>query len=359
VQVGPRGAREIVARTAFVSLTCKYPICPLNSHDDGLESGTAMTLDLRPDDAESPSRPLSPWASLSGAVWVGDATTADEAVDIAGLDWEVRMDKPVFVVSEGEFLKVPNTAAIVRLGDPHRALAVVTDAYRPIQNRVALGVIDDIMKAEGLSLQWAGENDGGRRVFLTAKSPTPLFIAGEEIDVNYAVLSSHDGSAALRFSLVPIRRRTGSPLVMSFPTVERQMKVRHTSTAEPRAGSIREQMPMFRDYLQKFVDQAQLMDAAPMSSRQLADLVQKLFSYETDRMSAVIEDVNDFFMRERRTHWGAYCAVVRWMDVMRPVRGSRGRADDELRAMRMLEDGHNREKDKAAEYLRRMSTTYG
>ena len=65
----------------------------------------------------------TPWHVLGAAL---DApATAQEAMEAAGMDWEVAME-PVLIGADGSYVEVPNRKAVVRT-DTRKVLAVMTD----------------------------------------------------------------------------------------------------------------------------------------------------------------------------------------------------------------------------------------
>lgn len=103
----------------------------------------------------------------------------------------------------------------------------------------------------------------------------------------------------------------------------------------------REMLPVFNSYLAAFLAEAERMARIPFSVGEFSRLVRGLFDRRD--IDEVLDEALGLFADEPRTRWGAYCAIIQWMDEFQPVRGRVG-TRDELRAMRMLSPGRAREK---------------
>ena len=74
---------------------------------------------------------------------VQEAVTAEEAIQLAGLDFDV-IKQPVLYEVNGEVREVPHNHAIVR-SDNSDVLGVVGDVYTPLQNREAFKFFDALV----------------------------------------------------------------------------------------------------------------------------------------------------------------------------------------------------------------------
>lgn len=302
--------------------------------------------------AKESQRPVrnAPWRRLRHGRWVGDAKTIDEAIDLAELDWEVTVERPVFVRRGAEILEVPSSGATVRLGTPNVALAIVGNKYQPIQNREAFATLEGIIRQENLELMFAGDRDGGRQVWLATRSPRPLFVIDEELDVYYQVISSHDGSWALHVTLF-LLRQNGSSLVFPIADALNNHTIKHTSNANERAEDAAELMVDFREYFARFVQKAEELDQIRMSDLEFFRFVRLLVEFKSPRMEDAVAEAAGLFAEERPTRWGAYRAIVRWMENFSQLRNPHRRPEDELRAMRLLDGAYDKKKADAIKLL--------
>lgn len=291
-----------------------------------------------------------PWSVLG--VSVANARDVSDAVRIAELDWDVEAVDRVMVAHGKEILIVPGYAATVRLSPSLSALAIVTDQYEVVQNRDAFAMVDDLLRESDLRFGWAGEYDEGRKVFLTLSDPEPIVVGADDVhDVHYMALNSHDRSTALRLEIVLSRRRDNSRPVMSFPDVDRQVRLKHTRTVDARSKEARKTLPDFRAYLAEFLAQAEDFERQSYSSEDFRRYARKIFRKRSN-VDDIVQEAHRLFLEESETKWGAYCAVVRWLDEFQTVKGRVG-TQHEQRAIRMLGGASKRLKEMAADELRR------
>lgn len=141
----------------------------------------------------------TPWHKLGTIL---DAPpTIEEALKIAGLDWNVQLQD----VWTAEGAAVP-AKAVVR-EDSGDVLGAVGLQYTPLQNVAALKWFDRWIETGKVELETAGSLFGGRRVWALAKMKSdPIDVGGGDIVEKYILLGhSHDGSLAVRAGLTPIR----------------------------------------------------------------------------------------------------------------------------------------------------------
>lgn len=284
----------------------------------------------------------TPWARIDQAVWVGDASSVTEAIELADLGWEIRTDAPIYVSSLGRVMEVPRAKATIRLAPEHTALAAVGPTYTPVQNREALGLIDQVVTVEHLEYGWAGEMDGGRQVFLATRAPSALKIADDLIDLYYEVLTSHDESTAIRLTVYPIIRSRHSLLSIPFPEAVRKVSIKHTLNGSERARRAVGAIPKFRAYMNNFVAAAERLAGEPLAEGALRRIVEGTFKFKEDRQEDCIAGIGRLLDRHGAlrgpTLWDAYLAVVEWIDRYQPVRSGGVSPELEHRAMRMLYD---------------------
>lgn len=97
-----------------------------------------------------------PWHGLGTKVM--EAPTSKDALILAGLDWKVQQ-KPIFTESNQ---LIPGYKANVRDID-NKALGVVSDKYKVIQNDEAFAFTDALL-GEGVRYETAGSLKGGKTV---------------------------------------------------------------------------------------------------------------------------------------------------------------------------------------------------
>lgn len=147
-----------------------------------------------------------PWSRVG--VRLDNPQTAEEAIKLAGLDWEVE-SKPVFIGGPvSGFESIPNKQAIVRK-DTGKVFGVFSSSYTPLQNREAfVGLVDQIVGEGQAIYHTAGSLNGGTKIFLLAQIPGDFVVPGtkDEMERYLMMSNSHDGSLAVSLKWVTLRK---------------------------------------------------------------------------------------------------------------------------------------------------------
>lgn len=162
---------------------------------------------------------VTPWHGL-GTV-IEEAVSSEEALKLAGLDWEVFQTK---LICQGTLDEVPNMMANVRSTD-RKILGVVSDKYRIVQNREAFAFTDALLGG-GVKYETAGSLASGRRVWMLARMESRM-MTGEEIDPYLVFTNSHDGTAAVQVAITPVRVVCQNTLNFALNTARRKWSCTH------------------------------------------------------------------------------------------------------------------------------------
>jgi len=139
----------------------------------------------------------APWHGLG--INVEEALNSEDALETAGLNW--RVNQTAIFTPDGQMIE--NYKANVR-GSDNQILGVVTDRYQIVQNEEAFAFTDALL-GEGVRYETAGSLANGRRVWMLAKLPERYIISGERVEPYIVFSNSHDGSAAIRVAVTPVR----------------------------------------------------------------------------------------------------------------------------------------------------------
>ena len=137
------------------------------------------------------------WAGTAGTEWIdlGDRDVSPlELQQALGLTWGVQK-RPLYQYFDGRYARVPNRFSITR-DDNGLSLGLVSGRYEPFQNNHIFEFFQKV--TDGLALgQVAGEFDGGARVWLLAKLPETIYVAGNDRIDSYTLMTNgHDGKSA-------------------------------------------------------------------------------------------------------------------------------------------------------------------
>lgn len=273
----------------------------------------------------------APWHGLGTKV-EGSATSA-VAIEAAGLGWDVEI-RPI---QTDQGVAVPMAKAVARK-DTGAIFGVVGNRYVPVQNREAFSFLDSLVGEHELEYETAGALGGGERVWMLARVPGELRVAGtEDVTRPYLLLhNTHDGSGSLRCHFTGVRVVCQNTLALANRVGEGQgISLRHV-------GSIREKIAQARQTLgiaAKVFAKAQenintlasvKLDAATVS-RYFEELIpDPLPDPETQEVSAVAlrnaqdargklgelfeEGAGAQMAGVRHTMWAAYNSVTEYVD---------------------------------------------
>lgn len=200
-----------------------------------------------------------PWHG-QGAVLDAYPEGIDEALTLSGLDWRVEQ-RDVYVptapelgdegVSQG-FTQVPGKLANVR-SDNQSVLGVVSDGYQVVQNVEAFRFLDDVLGTDELQFETAGSLHGGRQVWVLARRPEHVEVAGDKVGTYVFVASSHDGSMSVTAAVTPVRIVCANTLGWALDSAQQAFRMRHTAGIGNRWEDAREMLRLTVDYEAQFV----------------------------------------------------------------------------------------------------------
>ena len=258
------------------------------------------------------------------AIVLDHPATAEEALDVSGLNWEVSKED---MRLDSRDVKIPNNFAIVRDIDSS-ILGVVGSRYHPLQNRDAFRFFDGIIQKGEAIYHTAGSLSGGKKIWILAKLPGEISVHGKDKIEKYVLITnSHDGNSSIIAGFTAIRVVCSNTLNYALQGLENSVYVRHTINAPDalseahrimgmanesfsKVGSVFNQLSVsrinidgFKDYLDKvFPTKAELK---PGRTDNMKVEVSKLYNGQ-----AIGADIDGF----GGTLWGAYNSVVEYAD---------------------------------------------
>ena len=213
-----------------------------------------------------------PWHGLG--VQVQEAPESKDALRLAGLDWKVYQ-REVYTDSG---IKIEGYRANVRNTD-NKVLGVVTERYKIVQNEEAFSFTDTLL-GEGVRYETAGSLQEGKKVWLLARLPKEYIISGEQISPYLVFSNSHDGSAAVRVAVTPIRVVCNNTLNLALSTAKRSWAMVHTGNIKGKIHEAQETLFMAETYMGKLGKEIEELKRQRITERQLKEYIEILLPLE-------------------------------------------------------------------------------
>lgn len=213
-----------------------------------------------------------PWHGLG--IQVQEAPESKDALKLAGLDWKVYQ-REVYTDSG---IRIDGYRANVRNTD-NKVLGVVTERYKIVQNEEAFAFTDALL-GKGVRYETAGSLQEGRKVWLLARLPKEYIISGEQISPYLVFSNSHDGSAAVRVAVTPIRVVCNNTLNLALSTAKRSWAMVHTGNIKGKIQEAQETLFMAETYMNKLGKEFETLKRQKLSDRQIKEYIELLLPLE-------------------------------------------------------------------------------
>ena len=210
-----------------------------------------------------------PWHGLG--TMVEEAPTSREALEAAGLNWQVIQKN--LVTDSG--IVVPGFKANLREND-QQVLGVVSDRYKVVQNEEAFAFTDALL-GEGVTYETAGSLQNGRRTWILAKLPARYIISGDEVMPYLVFMNSHDGSGSIKAAMTPIRVVCQNTLNLALSTAKRSWSTNHIGDIKGKMEDARYTLLYADQYMAELGKAIDKLNQQKLSDRQVLEYIDSLF----------------------------------------------------------------------------------
>lgn len=257
---------------------------------------------------------------------VNESQTSEQAIKLAGLDYEVKKE-PIYL-SNGEI--IPGSFATVRQ-DNKTPLGVVKSRYEVLQNVNAFDFFDSIVGKGEAIYETAGVLGKGETIFITAKLPDYIRVGKEDLIEQYIFLTnSHDGSKPITAAFTPIRIVCNNTLNAALRTANNKITIRHTANLNSKLNEAHKLMGIVNLLKQEMEQVFNAMAKKPCVDSLLKEIIVKTFASDahldkmgknedlSTRFQNIVSDVYAYAMSSntqqmettRGTMFGAYNAIT-------------------------------------------------
>lgn len=288
-----------------------------------------------------------PWHG-EGVILDSPPRSIDEAIEAAGLDWEV-VQRPVYamVSEEGdeELVVEPIEDYFVNVRtDTNAPLGIVTGRYTPVQNKEAFSFLANVFGSD-LHFETAGALMGGRRVWVMMKLPDWVEVGGDPIGQYAFISNSHDGKSSVLASMTPIRIVCQNTLgaavrIAKGRNAQRTYTLRHLGNMSQKISEARNVLDVTINYYEQFKHVGDKLALTKVGDKKALNVLEKLFPIEDgmgDRAAQNREEAREAVLSIFKGHgpdgdttgnspgtaWTLYNAIGEYADWSREIRKSR------------------------------------
>lgn len=215
-----------------------------------------------------------PWHGLGTIVM--EAPSSEDALKLAGLDWNV-VQEPIYT----DFNEpIEGYKANVRDSD-RRVLGVVSDRYKVVQNVDAFSFTDELL-GKGVRYETAGSLQEGKKVWLLARLPREYIIAGERISPYLVFSNTHDGSGSVKVAITPVRVVCNNTLNLALDTAKRSFSMIHTGNIQDKIQEAKDTLNLAENYMDCLGIEFEKLRRQKLSDNQVREYVELLLPMEKD-----------------------------------------------------------------------------
>lgn len=265
-----------------------------------------------------------PWHGLGNQV--GEDVTIEQMELTAGLDWNVNkvpFVNPVTGSNSNDYF------VLVRDSDG-KELSPCGKSYVPVQNRQALEFFRKFTESGNMTLETAGSLDGGRRVFVLAKTSSSFELkGGDKVESYLFCYHPHIWGQSLKIMWTPIRVVCQNTLMQALGNKNAEFRMPHIQAFDMNMAAKAESALGLSDVcLEKFEEQANLLSSTEFTDQDLWKYWVMLFqpsltnesTLDPTMFNKTLETLSEVLLTQpganmsKNTWWQALNAVTYYID---------------------------------------------
>jgi phage/plasmid-like protein (TIGR03299 family) len=308
------------------------------------------------------------WHGL-GTVIPEDVVTTEEALVLAGLDFEVVKVPARIILPSGAIVEPDRKYHTVRdpNGPREKFLGDVGEKYRVFNNQQAFAFGDAMVDNHGAKWHTAGSLHDGRKAWMLMKLPQDVLIGGEQTEAVQPFIcfqNSHDGSSAVTMFTTFVRVVCQNTLTWALSGTTRKFSIRHTGNFDDPAAmasyvaQAQEKLGVVFDLLAQMEREGAAMMQQGLSDDGFDAMLTHILpgareSYKSERAEKTAESIRnrkrdllfDYFRDSpnlanvRGTKWGALQAVIEVNDHRHAERDFGVNSREDVRFDRIIDGG--------------------
>lgn len=238
-----------------------------------------------------------PWHGLG--TMVQEAPTSEDALRLAGLDWDVNQ-APVYT---NDGIEIPGYKANVRSTD-NKVLGIVSNRYQIVNNKEAFEFTDALIgetESGVVRYETAGSLCGGKRIWLLAKMPTKK-VLDDDVEPYMFFSNSHDGTGAIKVGMTPVRIVCANTLAIALNTAKRQWSTKHVGDMQSKLEEAKLCLRMADSYMANLDVEADRLANAKLYREQIEEILDEMFPADDNTSERKKNNIVQF----KNQFWTAY-----------------------------------------------------
>lgn len=225
----------------------------------------------------------TPWHGLGTRV--EEALSSGEALIAAGLDWNVIQKK--ICTEDGH--AIPGYYANTRDSDG-TTLGVVTNRYKIVQNKEAFAFTDELL-GKGVKYETAGSLRNGRKTWILARLSKTYHMAEDRVMPYLVFCNSHDGSAAIKIAMTPVRVVCNNTLNLALKKADRIWSANHTGDISSKLVDAKMTLFMAENYMNELAKETSLLNRKKISDAEAEEYIKLLLPIDTNATEIMEQNV--------------------------------------------------------------------
>lgn len=246
---------------------------------------------------------LTPWHGLGNVI--EGLATAEEALKLAGLDWEVELIQATKLWN-GEVVPIKDRFSATRMTDG-KDLGIVSNGYHVYQNREAfsfLNAITDTGSGEAV-FSTAGSLFGGSRVFVTLKIGNGFTVGDNDAhDLYLMITNSHDGNQSFTASVTPIRAVCNNTVTLGLKEAKTKWTLRHKSDLNGKVHEAREALEMAFKYEDAFAEEVDRLIDIEIQKDKFYKIIDKIVPVSKRQHAKDVDEIMEIWENEPTCQMG-------------------------------------------------------
>lgn len=272
---------------------------------------------------------------------VPGAVNWEQAIELAGLNWNVVKQQNFAMIPGGRKLVATDSYTVFRDSD-NAQLGTVGIDYAVMQNADCFRFVDTLLEANGGShYDSAGALGNGARIWCAVRVPGADFnVAGpKDAHETYLIFTtSHDGSKSHTAMLSSVRVVCQNTLQAALRESEAMFRVRHTANAQNRLIEVKSLMSGVVQNAQTLKEKLERLAHRRMTKETLVEVINRLFpvknadAKQTKRENTLIQVLDLYASNDNNaipeiagTGYNLLNAMTEWTDHHKNARITQGR----------------------------------